>query len=39
VRLACKLGDDSGVSLFLGNQVKGLYQSAVNQVVPRGVTS
>ncbi len=32
VRLACKLADDSGVSLFLGNQVKGYYQSAINQL-------
>jgi 3-hydroxyisobutyrate dehydrogenase len=32
VRLACKLADDSGVSLFLGNQVKGYYQSAINEL-------
>ena len=32
VRLACKLGDDSGVSMLFGNQVKGFYQMAINEM-------
>jgi 3-hydroxyisobutyrate dehydrogenase len=31
VRLACKLGDDSGVSMLFGNLVKGFYQMAINE--------
>jgi 3-hydroxyisobutyrate dehydrogenase len=31
VRLACKLGSDSGVPMFLGNQVRELYQMCANE--------
>ncbi|MES2973715.1 MAG: NAD(P)-dependent oxidoreductase [Pseudomonadota bacterium] len=31
VRLACKLGGDSGVPMFLGNQVRELYQMCMNE--------
>lgn len=31
VRLACKLGDDTGVSMFFGNTAKNIYQHAINE--------
>lgn len=31
VRLACKLGDDSGVTMFFGNTAKNIYQDAINE--------
>ena len=31
VRLACKLGDDSGVSMFFGPVTKAFYQMAINE--------
>jgi 3-hydroxyisobutyrate dehydrogenase len=31
VRLACKLGDDAGVSMPFGNLVKSFYQAAINE--------
>jgi 3-hydroxyisobutyrate dehydrogenase len=32
VRLACKLGDDTGVPMFFGNVAKGIYQTAINEM-------
>jgi 3-hydroxyisobutyrate dehydrogenase len=31
VRLACKLGDDTGVTMFFGNTAKNIYQDAINE--------
>ncbi|MEY4100475.1 MAG: hypothetical protein RL300_1646 [Pseudomonadota bacterium] len=36
IRLACKLGDDSGVSLTFGNQIKSFYQMAINDLGENG---
>jgi 3-hydroxyisobutyrate dehydrogenase len=34
VRLACQLGDDSGVIMFFGNLAKEFYQMALNEMGP-----